>query len=101
MTPEFKGNFAQKIGYHIVSRTGNALRAGIDATFCKDNFKHLPKLVNEKRTKWENIIDNYDLSYNLRMIEDARSPNKMSLQGWATIIVITAIVASTLIVNSR
>ncbi|MCR4276819.1 MAG: hypothetical protein NUV87_01690 [Candidatus Roizmanbacteria bacterium] len=37
MTPEFKGNFAQKIGYHIVSRTGNALMAGIDATIRKNN----------------------------------------------------------------
>ena len=75
------------------------MKAGIDATFRKDNFKHLPKLVNEKRTKWENIADNYELSYSLRMIEDARSLNKMALQGWATII--AAMAASTLIVNSR
>lgn len=97
MTPEFKGNFAQKIGYHIVSRTGNALMAGIDATIRKNNYKNIPKLVNEKITKWENIRENYDFSYSLRMIKDARSPNRMALQGWAAIIVV--MVASTLIVN--
>lgn len=93
MTPEFKGNFVQKIGFHIVSRTGNALSAVFDATVGKNNFKNIPKLVNEKRTKWENIKDNYDLSYSLRMIEDARSPNRMALQGWAAIIAV--MVAST------
>lgn len=98
MTPEFKGNFVQKIGFHIVSRTENALRAGFDAAVGKNNFRNIPKLVNEKRTKLENIKDNYDFSYSLRMMEDARSPNRMALKGWAAI---TAMVASTLIANSR